>query len=120
MVDRPRSRVLFGGGPWPSGQGVTQFESATDCLNFMFGPPQHDRHVQRWRTHQWLTAERATYSAREHSVLALLDEWRERDRKRAAQPLDPETRAYFDEMNKRFEEGRARRAAEYAAQEQGQ
>jgi len=110
MADLSRSHALFGGAAWPSA-GAYLFSSASDCLAFMFGPSEHDAHVQRWRTHRWLTAQLATYPARAAAVDALLEQWRDDFRARVAAEA-PALRAACAAADVEFEERWALRMRE--------
>ena len=66
MREFPRSRALFGGGPWPQGAIITK--TPTDLLEIMFGPPDHDAHVNCWRRHLWVTDQLAWADAANERV----------------------------------------------------
>lgn len=42
-------------------QAVYIFDSAQAMLDAMRGPQQHDRHVETWRGHKWLTGRLAMF-----------------------------------------------------------
>jgi hypothetical protein len=61
---------------------IATFETPSDLFEAMFGPLQHDAHVQAYRGHHWLIERSAANARAFGAVMGLVDQINARHRAR--------------------------------------